>query len=913
MGETLYLIDTNSVMYQAFYAIRRLDDPDGRPVNAVYGLTNLLMRLSGRAGAGYLVAAMDPPGKTFRHEKFSDYKATRKGMPSELAEQIPLIKELLEAFGVPVLLVEGFEADDVIATVTRAASDGNVETLIITRDKDAKQLLGPNVKLYNSRDESLYTEESLKEEMGLTPEQVVDFLGLSGDASDNIPGVPGVGPKTALKLLHEYGSLEKVLDNADGVKGKKLAENLKNFADQARLSKELARLRYDVPIEFDFEKCRLKPPDARKLVPLFERLGFKRFLRELAGGKQAAKAEAASEVASEAVERMEGGMAEADSSGYHLVKTKEEFERLLAALRKQDEFALDTETTSRHPMNAELVGLSFSWREGEAWYVPVRGPDGATVLSAEYVLGALRPVLEDETKSKVGQNIKYDTIVLRNSGIGLRGISCDTMTAAWLLDSSRSNYGIDALAAEYLHYKKIPTSDLLGKKKSEQITMDLVPLERVCEYACEDADIAWRLGRHFIPLLEENNLLNLFMGVEMPLVYCLAELEFNGITLDTARLAKMSGEMEVQIESLASEIYKEAGEEFNIASTRQLSKILFEKRGLKPVRKTKTGYSTDVDVLEQLGRQTGDPLPALILEYRQVAKLKSTYVDALPAMVNSKTNRLHTSFNQTGTATGRLSSSDPNLQNIPVRTELGRAIRSAVLPRDGEQVLLTADYSQIELRMLAHLSEDEELCGAFLADQDIHRSVASRIYGVKPEDVTPEMRRQAKAVNFGIIYGQSPFGLSREVGISVPEAKTFIDAYFNRYRMVKTYFDSVLADAESEMFVRTILNRRRPLPEIRSQSPVHRSAARRAAMNTVLQGSAADLIKVAMNNIYERIAGDAAIKMILQIHDELVFEVKRNSLEKYRGIIEAEMSGAMRLRVPLKVNIAAGDNWLKAN
>ena len=926
MAETFYLIDTNSSMYQAFYGIRRLDDPAGNPVNAAYGIAALLMRLIGRAEAAYVAAAMDPPGKTFRHEKFADYKATRKPMPSDLADQIPIIQEIIQAFGVPLYMEAGFEADDVIATVARAADEHGLETRIVTRDKDAKQLLNERTHLYNSRDGALFTAETLREEMGLTPPQIVDFLGLSGDASDNIPGVPGVGPKTALTLLHEYGSVEEVLANADNVKGKKLAENLHKFAEQARLSRELAQLRYDVPVEIDIEKCRTKPLDRNRLVELFERLGFKRFLKEIAGAaKDSAKttprptasalfatsAPAAPSAAAKAVERLEGDLATVDAGQYHLVNTEIGLDALVKLLSQQPEFSVDTETTSQDPMRAELVGLSFAWKAGEAYYVPVRAPEGEDALDVTAVLDALRPLLEDPDRGKVGQNIKYDIIVLRRNGVNLRGVACDTMVAAWLLDSSRAAYGIDNLAETHLRYRKIPTTDLIGKKRSEQITMDLVPSQKVSDYACEDADIAWRLKEKFEPMLEEAQLTGLFVGIEIPLIHCLAEMEFNGIALDEGRLAEMSKKLEGQIEALAAKIHDEAGEEFNIASTKQLAEILFDKRGLKPVRKTKTGFSTDVDVLEQLAYKTGDPLPEMILEWRGLTKLKSTYVDALPALRDPATGRVHTSFNQTGTATGRLSSSNPNLQNLPIRTETGREIRNCVVAREG-CVLLTADYSQIELRMLAHLSEDPSLCEAFRQGEDIHRSVASQIFGVAPDEVTPEMRRQSKAVNFGIIYGQSPFGLSREVGIPMNQAKDFIDKYFARFDSVRAYFDGVLAEAEAEQSVRTILNRRRPLPEIVSQSPARRSAAQRAAMNTVLQGSAADLIKVAMNNIFARIEGDPAVKMLMQIHDELVFEIEKNSVAKYRAIVETEMSGAMRLHVPLKVNIADGTTWLKA-
>jgi DNA polymerase-1 len=912
MARKLFLIDAHSYLYQAFYAIRQLNAPDGAPVNAVYGFTSLLMRLFTEIRPEYIAVAMDSPGKTFRHERYEQYKATRKEMPTELRPQIPLIREVIEAFGVPVFAVPGFEADDIIAAIAKHAEKDGVETYIVTRDKDAKQLLSARVKMFNTKDDSAYTPEDLMREWGITPEQVVDLLALMGDHADNIPGVPGVGEKTALALIHEYGSLENVLKNADKVKGKKLGENLKQFADQARMSREMVVLRTDVPVQIeDIEKWRIRENmDTKKLAALFERMGFKRFLQNLARLREGAtpREEHAIETA---LLRVEGEVESIDPARYHLVDSAEAFEQLCAELRGREEFAVDTETTSAFPMQADLVGMSFSWKKGEAYYVAFRGPDLAWQAELRPALEALRPVLENPRAAKVGQNIKYDMLVLRRHGVEIRGALFDTMVAAWMIDSSRTAYGIDLLARDYLNYKKIPTSDLIGKGKN-QVTMDQVPVKRVSEYACEDADIAWRLSRALEPMLKKEELQSLFRGVEMPLVNVLAEMEFNGVALDREFLAQMSREIGAQIDELAAAIYKEAGKEFNIASTQQLAEVL-QQRGLVLKKKTKTGFSTDAESLEILAKDTGDPLPARILDYRQLTKLKSTYIDALPAMINGETGRVHTSFNQTGTATGRLSSSDPNLQNIPVRTELGKKIRLAFVAGSPESVLLTADYSQIELRMLAHLSRDESLTRAFEEGQDIHRAVAAQVYGVEQGDVTPEMRRQAKAVNFGIIYGQSAFGLSREIGISIPDARKFIDAYFARYGQVRSFLDGVIRGAESDGFVRTILNRKRPIPEITSQSPAHRSAAHRTAMNTVLQGSAADLIKVAMNGIHEKIAGSGEIKMVLQIHDELVFEVAESKAEKYRDLVEKEMTGAMKLRVPLKVDIAIGRNWLEVN
>lgn len=911
MARTLFLIDAHSYLYQAFYAIRRLNAPDGRPVNAVYGFTNLLMRLFTEVRPEYIAVAFDSPGKTFRHARYKEYKATRKEMPTELRPQIPLIREIIEAFGVPTFSVEGYEADDIIAAIARHAERDGVDTFIVTRDKDAKQLLSERVRMFNTKDDSAYTPEDLKREWGIEPEQVIDLLALMGDASDNIPGVPGVGEKTALALIQEYGTLENVLANAEKVKGKKLAENLKAFAEQARMSRELVALNQDVPVKIeDLESWRRGVNlDAKKLAALFENLGFKRFLQNLSRLRETAEP-AEGEAIEKALEQVGGKVEAMDAAHYHLIDSAEKFEHLAKMLRERESFAVDTETTSASPMEAELVGMSFSWKKGEAYYVPFRAPDAGWRAELQ-ALDALKPALENGKIAKVGQNIKYDMLILRRQGVEVRGALFDTMVAAWMIDSSRTAYGIDFLARDYLGYQKVPTSDLIGKGK-KQVRMDEVPVKRVSDYACEDADIAWRLAGALEPMLKKEDLMSLFRGVEMPLVNVLAEMEFNGVALDREFLGRMSKELGGQMEGIAAGIIKEAGEEFNISSTQQLAAIL-QKRGLRLSKKTKTGFSTDAESLEILASETDDPLPAKILEYRQLAKLKSTYIDALPEMINKETGRVHTSFNQTGTATGRLSSSDPNLQNIPVRTELGKKIRMAFVAGSPEKVLLTADYSQVELRMLAHLSQDKNMMEAFEGGQDIHRAVAAQVYGVKAEDVTPEMRRQAKAVNFGIIYGQSAFGLAREVGISVPEAKKFIDAYFAKYKEVRLFLDSVIRSAESDGFVRTILNRKRPIPEIMSQSPTHRNAAHRAAMNTVIQGSAADLIKVAMNNIYEKIAGSEEIKMVLQIHDELVFEVVESKAEKYHEMVEKEMTGAMKLRVPLKADVAVGKNWLEVN
>ena len=791
--------------------------------------------------------------------------------------------DVLDALQIPVLEKEGYEADDVLGTVAREVAEQGIEVFLVTSDKDAQQLLGPRVRILDAAKEIVITDETLRESSGIEPAQVVEIMGLSGDATDNVPGVPKVGPKTALKLIRQYGTLEEVLAHATEVTGAKLQENLKDYAEQARLSKRLVTIDAHVPIEFDLEECRVKPPDPNRLTPVYERLGFRQFLSEFAPEPTREKV------------------------AYHLVNTEALFGDFLKRLRGQRRFSLDLETTSASPMAAKLVGLSFSWKQKEAWYLPVRAPEGEKVLDEKEVLAALRPVLTDESIGKVGQNLKYDAVVLLNQGVELRGIVFDTMIAAYVLNAERRRYSLDLLAADFLNYRMIPISDLIGRGK-KQTTMDRVPVKQVCEYACADADIALRLAELLDKELREQKMLDLFTRIELPLVPVLVEMERNGIRLDANVLRQMSKWLSTQIATLEKEIHAEAGEEFNVASPKQLAAILFDKLGLPKGRWTKTGASTDSDVLAQLA--IGHRLPGLVLEFRQLSKLKSTYVDALPQMVLPATGKLHTSFNQTATATGRLSSSDPNLQNIPIRTELGERIREAFVPSEPGLLLLMADYSQIELRILAHISGDEALHRAFEQDMDIHRFVAAQIHGVAPEEVTPTMRRAAKAVNFGIIYGLTPYGLSRDLRIPVGEADAFIKGYFERYPGVKRFIDEIVAQAREVGHVTTLCGRRRSLPGLNDSNRVTRSFAERAAVNTVIQGTAADMIKIAMTRIHRRLREESPqTRMLLQIHDELVFELPPKEEPRATAIVVREMTDALRLDVPIKVNVAVGRNW----
>ncbi len=834
----------------------------------------------------YIVVVFDTKWATHRHNSYHEYKANRKPTPDELQIQIPLVYKIVRAYNIPVYATKGYEADDIIGTMVKLLSDKPVEIVIVTSDKDMEQLLSSNVKILNAKKGLMIDPEALFREKGIRPEQVVDVLALSGDASDNVPGVPGIGGKTALELIQKWGSLESVLAQVNNISGKKRQENLRLFADQARLSQRLLKLYNDIPIRLDMNACRLKTSENTRLKNLFRTLGFNTLLTDMVA------------------------TAKTEETRYELVDTPEKFDTFLDLLIKQKVVALDLETTSTNPLRAQIVGISFSWQAREAYYIPLVAPKGTIHGDANTILPKIRIVLEDENIKKIGQNIKYDLLVLKKYDILLQGIVFDTMVASYLLNPVKRNHNLDDIAFEYLSYKTIPTSELIGSGR-EQITMDQVDVTKVCQYACQDADISFRLAGVMEPLLKENELLHLLQDVEVPLIYVLAEMEWNGICLDTHVLKEMSNNLTMKLSQLEKEIYAAAGHEFNIGSPRQLSEILFEKLELPRLRHTKTGLSTDANVLTTLAWQHA--LPRLVLEYRQLTKLKNTYIDALPDMINPTTGRIHTSFNQTVTATGRLSSSEPNLQNIPIRSDIGRQIRRAFIPSRKDAVFLSADYSQIELRILAHFSEDNALVAAFHQDKDIHSSVASAIYGVQIEHVTPEMRRNAKAVNFGIVYGLSEFGLSRDTGLSLEEAREFINAYFGLYQGVKKYRDKAIEEARACGYVKTLFNRKRSVPDLRAEDKKRRNLSERIAVNTIIQGSAADLIKVAMNNIHTQLKNDAyEAKMLLQIHDELLFEVKESTLELTRSMVQQEMSHAITLNVPIKVNVKIGKNWMEA-
>jgi len=884
--KTLYLIDGNSFCYRAFYAIRNLSNSKGRPTNAVYGFVTMMNKIIKDEKPDLFAIAFDMKGPTFRHKKFDDYKIHRKPMPDDLASQLPLIKEVVHAYRIAVYEKEGYEADDILATIATKAARKGIDVFIVTGDKDALQLISDRIKVYSTHQEGLiYDEAKVKSRFRVEPGKMPDIMALMGDTSDNIPGVAGIGEKTAVELIAEFGSLERLLERTDDVRGESKKKLLREQRDVAVLSKELAILDRNVPIDVEIDTLTLGEPDRARLVELFKELEFKALLKEVAP-KDTLK------------------------SRYTLIDSPGTFREFVRSLKGVKAFTFDVETTSEDPVRAELAGISFCLKEGDACYVGVAPSGEGRKLERDAVLGDLKGVFEDGSVKKTGQNIKYEYIVLSKYGIRLRGIGFDTMVASYLLNPSKLNHNLEDISLEYLNHRMTtPITDLIGKGKGA-ITMDKADLDRVAAYSCEDSDVTFRLKEVLEKQIAAKGLGELFYNVELPLIEVLATMETNGVAIDVAYLRSLSVEMERKLASLTKKIYELAGEEFNINSPKQLSTILFEKLKLPVVKKTKTGISTDEEVLRKLSPK--HRLPGALIEYREFAKLKSTYVDALPGMINERTGRLHTSFNQTVTATGRLSSSDPNLQNIPIKTEEGRKIRKAFIPYRAGEVILSADYSQIELRILAHLSGDRDLMKAFREGLDIHAYTASLVFGVPEKDVTPEMRGMAKTVNFGIIYGMSPYGLSQSLGIEVDKAKEFIDSYFSRYPRVKSYLEGVLEDARRDGYVSTILGRRRSIPEIKSDDVRLKGFAERTAINAPVQGSAADVIKVAMIAIHEELEKRGLeTKMILQVHDELVFNVPQDELREAIAIVKDRMEKVIRLSVPIEAHIKAGPNWLE--
>jgi DNA polymerase-1 len=943
---TVYLVDAFSLIFQVFHAIPAMSSPSGVPTNALFGFTRDLLFLRGLKPT-YLVCAFDRGEPTFRHEAFPEYKAHRPEMPGDLQLQMPYIRRVLEALSIPVVDHPRFEADDVLATVARAGTARGMDVFLCTSDKDCRQLIDDRVRLYNLRKKLAFGREELLADWGVTPEQVIDLQVLVGDPVDNVPGVPGIGVKTAAKLLQEFGTLDNVLANVDKVSGAKKQEGLRALVPDVPRNRQLVRLETEVPVKLDWDTWKVRPIDAAAFLALCRELGFRGFTAGIEDpsrpasrvaepplhqeelfpfGANAAADGAAGPAAGPTAVAAPAGDGPAWAAKYELVDTPKKFDAFFKQLKKQKRFAVDLETTSLQPLAAEVVGMAFSWKEGEASYLALRGPEGAPTLDPAATLEKLRPVLENPKVAKVNQNVKYDMLVLRGRGVALAGVAGDPMVADYLLHAGERSHNLEELARRYLNHRVIPITDLIGKKtkKQPQLRMDQVEPARVAVYAGEDADVAWRLAGLLEAELEkgaETPLRKLYDELEVPLIEVLAELEANGIRLDVPLLRKLGEEMGREMEAIEKEIYALAGRPFNIGSLPQLRTVLFDELKL-PVQ-GRTGItgapSTDQEALEKLAALDvpGAALPRKILDHRQLAKLKSTYVDALPEMILPATGRVHASFNQTVAATGRLSSSDPNLQNIPVRRERGQQIRQAFVPEPG-WTLLTADYSQIELRLLAHFCGDETLARAFAEERDVHAAVASQIYGVGEKDVTAEMRRSAKTVNFGVIYGISPFGLAQRLGIDREEARKFIDAYFARYPKVQEYQDRLLKRARETGYVTTVLGRRRRFDPgaIRADSTYQqRNQAEREAINMEIQGSAADLMKLAMLHVFRRMRQEGLkSRMLLQIHDELVFEAPPKELKKLAALVREEMTTPrekeLGLKVPLRVDLAAGPDWL---
>jgi len=893
----LLLFDGNALVHRAFHALPPLTiTRTGEMVNAVQGFASMLLKVLNEIKPTHWAITFDKPGPTFRHQKFAAYKAQRPKMPPELASQIQRAHELAEAFHLPVFEIDNYEADDVLATLNNQASKNQMDTIIVTGDNDILQLVSPDTKVMTPRrtfsDTVIYDEAGVQEKYGIAPKQLVYLKALTGDPSDNIPGIPGVGNKTAAKLLNSYSTLEEIYNRIEEISPDKLQTLLREYKNRVMQNEELVTLVSDVLVNLDLDKCQVSAYNRSRVVELFRELGFAQLLSRLP-------------------EDMEGAPTPTQThtltrDDYRIVSTDNDLDDLLSRLEKVSEFALDVETSSKQPLEAELVGISVSPASGQAFYIPIshRGLTHITQLPLPQVLGKLKSVFEDRKIAKVAQNGKFDMTVLAEHGASVINLTFDTMLAAYLL--GEKSIGLKALAFNKLGIEMTPITDLIGKG-TKQISMSQAPIEEVADYACADADITLRLKDILKKDLHREGLWQLFNEVEMPLVPVLMSMERTGVALDADLLREMSHSLGKEMLRLEAEIYNSVGYKFNVNSSQQLSGILFEDLGLPKSRKTKSGYSTEASALEEL-RGT-HPVIDLILQYRQYAKLKSTYTDAFPALVNPKTGRLHTSFNQTGTTTGRLSSSEPNMQNLPVRGELGGKIRQAIIAQAG-WTLISADYSQIDLRALAHISQDEELIATFIRDEDIHTATASRIFNVSPEQVTSAMRRVAKTVNFGVIYGMSNYGLEQATDFSREEAAIFISSYFEKYPRVKDYIETTKVQARERGYVQTVMGRRRYIPEINSPNRQIREAAERMAINMPVQGTSADIIKIAMVRLYDEMkTHNFRSKMILQIHDELVFEVLPEETDTVKELVSRIMPNALDLRVPLKIDLKSGKNW----
>jgi len=894
----LILVDGSSYLFRAFHALPKLTNSKGQETGAVYGVINMLRKLRDEYQPEHMAVVFDAKGKTFRNDIYPEYKAHRPPMPDELRSQIKPLHELVEALGFPMIVIPGVEADDVIGTYARQASAKQIDILISTGDKDLAQLVNPHVTLINTMSNVMLDEAGVMEKFAVPPSAIVDYLALMGDTSDNIPGVPKVGPKTAAKWIQQYETLDNLVAHADEIKGK-VGESLRESLPQLPLSRELTTIKCDVDLELGIDDLNLRPPQTDKLKQLYTELEFKSLLSSLSSSGDSSGSVINETAPSE--------------TKYETVLDKHAFERWLDKLKKSEQFAFDTETTSLDYMKARVVGVSFAVEAGAAAYVPFGHdyPGAPDQLSESEVLGTLKPMLEDSQKKKIGQNLKYDAHVLGNHEINLAGIAQDTMLESYVLDSTQ-RHNMDDLALRFLGHSTIHFEDIAGKG-AKQLTFNQIDLEQAGPYAAEDADITLQLHQKLSAALAQEPVLEkVYREIELPLLNVLLKIERTGVMIDAAMLKKQSQQLAERMKELEKQAYDEAGETFNLASPKQLSVILFEKLKIPTQKKTKTGqYSTAEEVLQELAVDYA--LPRILLEHRSVSKLKSTYTDKLPLQVDEKTGRVHTSYNQTVAATGRLSSTDPNLQNIPIRSEEGRRIRQAFVAPEGYK-MLAADYSQVELRIMAHLSGDKNLLNAFAEGIDVHRATAAEVFGIALDAVQPEQRRAAKAINFGLIYGMSAFGLAKQLNIGRYEAQDYIDVYFARYPGVKDYMDKTREQAHDRGYVETVFGRRLYLPEINSRNGQRRQYAERTAINAPMQGTAADIIKRAM------IAVDVALsaskvdaKVVMQVHDELVVEVLQKDVDAVVALLRAEMERAAALKVPLVVDIGIGDNWDEAH
>jgi len=885
----LYLIDGNSLLYRAYYGIQRLSTSKGFPTNAVYGFISMLKKLMEREKPHYLGIVFDAKGPTIRHKAFKDYKAHRKPMPEDLVVQIPVIKKILRAFNIPFFEQKNYEADDVLGSLAQRASSHNILSVIVTNDKDIFQLVDKLTIVYNPVKEISLDEKKVKEHFGVSPSQVTDVLALWGDSSDNIPGVPGIGEKTSKALINQFGSLEKLLKNLDNIKKTQLQEKIKQNLEQLKLSQQLVTIEKGLDVKFNLEDFSVSEPNYKELIPIFQELEFSALLAEYMKKPKSTK------------------------KHYRVIFEEKALRELIAKIKRAKFVSLDTETDSAFPTQARLVGLSFSTKPNHAFYLPLRHdyPNAPSQLPKERALNLLKKVLADPKIKKIGQNIKYDYIVLKKEGIHVQGIDLDSMILSYLLEPNWGKHNLNRLALTYLQVKAISYNDIVGKGKNE-VTIDAVDIDRVAPYACQDADLTLQLSSLLWPKVKEGNLDSLYRKFELPLIEVLADMEMWGVKIDTPALKTLSSELEYELGHLRKKIYDISGGEFNINSPQQLASILFDKLNLPASRRTKItkSYSTSVNILQELARDY--PIAQYTLEYRKLSKLKSGYADSLPLLLNPATGRIHTSYNQTVAATGRLSSSDPNLQNIPVKGDLGRRFREAFIPAQGH-LFLSADYSQVELRVLAHLSKDPALIETFLHDRDIHEETAERVFGNASILFKEEKRRRAKIINFSMIYGVSAFSLAKELETSTSEAQDFIDLYYEKYPKVHQFLEKKVRDAQEKGFSETIFGRKRQVPELQHKDKMTQQAGRRIALNTPIQGSAADLMKKAMIDIWREMKRkDLKSKMILQVHDELVFEVPDEEKDEVEILVKERMENVFPLKAPLKVHLSWGVNWAEA-